>query len=107
MSKERARRRQVRLAESARRTDAERRRVARRSRWRSAKARLAPRRNRVGRLPSRFSRAQTKIGVGVLLALVAVAFYLTESWPIRIAAIVLAALSLPVLLTISFDRRTR
>jgi Flp pilus assembly protein TadB len=107
MSKERARRREARLAESSRRTEAERRRVARRSRSRSLKARLAPRRRRVGRLPSRFSRAQTKIGVGVLLALVALAFYLTGSWPIRIAVIVLAALSLPVLLTISFDRRTR
>ena len=107
MSKERARRREVRAAETQRRLDAERRRSARRSRWRALRGKQVPRRRRVGRLAPKYTRGQTKIAVGVVLVLVAVTFFLTPSWPIRIAVLVLAGLAFPVLMTISFDRRTR
>ena len=107
MSRERARRREARLADTRRRIEAERKRLGRRSRWRALKARLRPNRGRVGRLPGKYSRAQTKIAAGALLALVVLTFYATNSWPVRVAAVALALLCLPVLLTISFDRRSR
>jgi hypothetical protein len=107
MSKERARRREARAAETQRRLDAERRRSARRSRSRALRAKLVPRRRRVGRLAPKYTRGQTKIAVGVALVLIAATFFLTPSWPIRIAALVLACITFPVLMTISFDRRTR
>ena len=107
MSKERARRREARIAETQRRVDAERRRSARRSRWRALRGKLVRRRGRVGRLAPRYTRGQTKIAVGAVLVLVTVTFFLTPSWPVRVAALVLGCIALPVLMTISFDRRTR
>jgi preprotein translocase subunit SecF len=107
MSKERARRREVRIAETQRRIDAERRRNARRSRSRALRSRLLPRRRRVGRLAPKYSRGQRKIALAVVVALGALTFYLTPSWPVRIAVLVVCAIAFPVLLTVSFDRRTR
>jgi Flp pilus assembly protein TadB len=107
VSKERARRREARIAETQRRRDAERRRSARRSRWRALRGKLVPRRRRVGRLAPRYTRGQTKIAVGVVLVLVAATFFLTPSWPVRVAVLVLSCIAFPVLMTVSFDRRTR
>jgi hypothetical protein len=45
--------------------------------------------------------------VAMLAVAVGLTFWLSGSWPIRIAAIALAVIALPVLLTISFDRRIR
>jgi fatty acid desaturase len=107
VSKERARRREARVAESQRRADAQRRKSARRSRARALRARIAPRKRRVGRLAPKYTRGQTKIALAVVVALVAVTFYLTPSWPVRVAVLVVGCIAFPVLMTVSFDRRTR
>lgn len=106
MSKERARRREVRLAESAQRQQAaERKESARRSR-RSLRERL-PRRRRVVTLSSNRNRAQFGfIALGLIIVQV-LTWYFAGLWSVRIAALVLSLLALPALVTLTQDRSNR
>jgi len=107
VSKERARRRAVRTAEVERRQHAATKRAERVARRRALRERLVPRRRRVGRFTGRRNRAQLA-GIAVGLAVVLIlAWYLVDSWTVRIAVVVLALLALPALVTLTLDRSTR
>jgi hypothetical protein len=106
VSRERAQRRAARLADSQRRQEAARRRTERAARRRALRARL-PRRGRVGRLASRRSRGQLA-GIALVATIVlALAWYLVDAWPVRIATLILALVALPALVTLTLDRSTR
>ncbi|HLL65972.1 MAG TPA: hypothetical protein VK453_09520 [Micromonosporaceae bacterium] len=106
MSKERARRREVRVADS----ESRRRSRERRQRWtrqvrRLDPRRLAPRRRRVGRLFPRRTRAQrSAIASGMLIALVLVWLYV-DALPARIALTALIAVTTPAVVVLALDRR--
>jgi hypothetical protein len=110
VSKERAQRRAVRLAESqAKRRDAERRaerRAAQGARRRALRDRL-PRRGRVGRIAGRRSRAQMAGVFLVLMTTSLLVWYFVESWPVRIAMAILSLVAVPALVTLTLDRSTR
>jgi hypothetical protein len=106
MSKERARRREARLAESARRRRTAERRASRGRLLRSLRGRV-PRRRRIARLSSGRSRAQLAgVAVGLTLVLL-LTWYFTDSWPVRIAVVVLSLIALPAIVTLTLDRSTR
>ena len=110
MSKERARRREAREADTARRVAEARARtereiVARRRRTRRTAAlrSLLPRRQRW----SRRTREQRAITVVVLLAIAVGAYVLLDSWAPRIGVVLLALLATPAIVTMILDRSTR
>ncbi|MDQ1676354.1 MAG: hypothetical protein QOC93_1498 [Actinomycetota bacterium] len=109
MSRDRARRREVRLAEAAareagagRRRDRDRAAAARRARFAALAARLPGRRARP--FGSRRPRRQLTVVVGAVLAVQLVTWYLSDSWPLRIAVAALTVLAVPALTTLTFDR---
>jgi Flp pilus assembly protein TadB len=107
VSKERARRRAVRLAE-AERERAIRARKATRRQWRRALVhRLTPRLpdRRTGRLFARRSRGE-RAGVAALsLALLGVIWFLVDDLALRLALILLLLLVLPAVVVIALGRR--
>ncbi|MDW5323112.1 hypothetical protein [Plantactinospora sp. KLBMP9567] len=108
MSKERARRRAVRLAEAERERAARARKVARRQRRRALLRRLAPRLpdRRTGRLFARRSRGE-RAGVAVLsVAAVIGIWLLVDDLALRLGLIALLLLVLPAVVVIALGRRT-
>ena len=110
MSKERARRREARQAESARRIAAavarNERQVAadrRRSRRSTALRSVLPR----GQRYSRRTREQRAITVVLLLAIAVGAYVLLDSWGQRIAVVLVALLAAPAILTMILGRSSR
>jgi hypothetical protein len=110
VSKERARRREVREADSARRvaesrTRTDRDTTARRRRDRRAAAlrSVVPRNRRW----SRRTREQRAIMVVVLLAIAVGSYVLLDSWGPRIGVVLLALLATPAIATMILDRSTR
>jgi hypothetical protein len=110
MSRERARRREARLAQTAaREADTARRRerdravAARRTRFAALAARIPGRR---GARPfgSRRPRKELAVIVAAILAVQLVTWYLSDSWPLRIAVAALTVLAVPALTTLTFDR---
>jgi|tagenome__1003787_1003787.scaffolds.fasta_scaffold19040109_1 hypothetical protein len=110
MSRERARRREVREADTARRIAEARARTEReiatrrrRERRTAAVRSLLPR----GRRWSRRTREQRAITVVVLLAVAVGAYVLLDSWPPRVGVVLLALLATPAVVTMILDRSTR
>jgi hypothetical protein len=110
MSKDRARRREEREADTARRVAeakarADKQIAARRRRDRRAAAVrfVLPRRRRW----SRRTREQRAITVVVLLAIAVAAYVLLDSWAPRIGVVLLALLATPAIVTMILDRSTR
>ena len=111
MSRERARRREARAAESARRvadarTHAEQqvRRRQRRERRRTAVRTVVPRR---GPRWSRRTRGQRAMTVLVLFGIGLFAYLLVDSWSVRVAVMLVALLAAPAVLTMLLGRSTR
>ncbi|WFE29370.1 hypothetical protein O7623_09330 [Solwaraspora sp. WMMD791] len=108
MSKERARRREQRLAEAQRERAAQARRTARRQRRRAALQRLTPRRpgGRTGRLFVRRSRAE-RAGIAVLTVAVLAVIWLAVPDPaLRLLLIAVLLLVAPAVVVIALGRRT-
>ncbi|MEO3923425.1 hypothetical protein ABGB07_06140 [Micromonosporaceae bacterium B7E4] len=108
MSKERARRRAVRLAEAERERAVRARTVARRQRRRALLRRLAPRLpdRRTGRLFARRSRGE-RAGVVVLSAAAVIGIWLlVDDLALRLGLIALLLLVLPAVVVIALGRRT-
>ena len=110
MSKERARRREARQADTARRVAEADARAARQVAARRRKdrrsallRRVLPRRQRW----SRRTRAQRAMTVLVLLGVAVSAYVLLDSWSLRIAVVLVALLALPAVVTMILDRSTR
>jgi cytochrome c-type biogenesis protein CcmH/NrfG len=110
VSKERARRREVRRADSARRVAEAEARSRRQIAGRRRKARRAaairtvlPRRRRW----SRRTREQRAITAVVLFAIAVGSYVLLDSWGQRIAVMLVALLAAPAILTMILDRSTR
>jgi Flp pilus assembly protein TadB len=110
VSKERARRRETREAETARRVAEARARTEReiearrrRDRRTAAVRSLLPRRRRW----SRRTREQRAIIVVVLLAVAVAAYVLLDSWTPRVGVMLLALLVAPAIVTMILDRSTR
>ena len=110
MSKERARRREAREADSARRVAEARARTEREIEARRRRARrtaalrsLLPRRRRW----SRRTREQRAITVVVLLAVAVGAYVLLDSWAPRVGVVLLALLATPAIVTMILGRSTR
>jgi Flp pilus assembly protein TadB len=102
-SKERALRREQRLADAAARREAAERREDRRRRLRALRPRLPDR--RTGKVFPRRSRTQ-RAGIAILTVFaVLVVAYLVPSWPARIGLIALILLGMPVFMTLVLDRR--
>lgn len=103
-SRERALRRERRLAEAAARREAADRRQRRRQRLRRLRPRLPDR--RTGKLYLRRSRAERAgITMSTLLALLLV-WYLVPEVPLRIGLTALILLGLPAFVILALDRRT-
>jgi hypothetical protein len=108
VSKERARRRAVRLAEQERIRAARAAAAARRQRRRALARRLTPRLpdRRTGRLFARRSRGE-RAGIAVLtVSALLVVWLVVEPVALRAALIVLILLALPALVVIGLDRLT-
>jgi Flp pilus assembly protein TadB len=110
LSKERARRREARAADSARRVAAARARSDRAVEARRRKARRTAALRSVrprGRRWSRRTREQRAITVVVLLAIALGAYMLIPSWTGRVAVVLVALLATPAIITMILDRSTR
>jgi Flp pilus assembly protein TadB len=110
LSKERARRREVREADSARRVAESRVRTDKQNEARRRKARrtaafrsLVPKSRRW----SRRTREQRAITAVVLLAIAIAAYVLLDSWGPRIGVVLLALIATPAIMTMILDRSTR
>ena len=107
MSRERARRREQRLAEGrARRAAAERRERRRVALRRAVDPRVWWPRRRTGRLFPRRSRAQRAAIIGTGVVALGLTWYFLGSLPARIALTALILLAMPALTVLTFDRRT-
>ncbi|GIG90006.1 hypothetical protein [Plantactinospora endophytica] len=108
MSKERARRRAVRLAEAERDRAARARRVARRQRRRALLRRITPRLpdRRTGRLFARRSRGERAAVVVLSVAAVTGIWLLVDELALRLGLIALLLLVLPAVVVIALGRRT-
>jgi Flp pilus assembly protein TadB len=105
MSRERARRREVREAARAV-AEAKRQRLEqRRARRAAVLRRLRPRSRRWAWGLGRRSPGQRAALVGVAVAGLLAVWYFVESWPVRIALGLLILLSLPVVAVVTFDRK--
>jgi hypothetical protein len=109
MSRERAQRRAVRLAEAERERARRARQVARRDRRRALARRLTPRLpdRRTGRLYARRALAQ-RIGIG-LTALLAVGliWWKFDELTTRLALTIVVAVAAPAAVVLTFDRRSQ
>lgn len=111
MSKARAQRRAEREAAAAQRHADAARRAARAARWASRRQTLRerlPRRTRWRRhqgLLARRRRVQNAVVAGLFLAVQAIVWLVTDDPWVRAASLLLGVLSLPVLVTLAFDRR--
>jgi Flp pilus assembly protein TadB len=105
MSKERARRRASREAERAAAEAVRLRRERRRQRRAALLRRLKRRPRRLAWGFGRRSVGQRSLIVGVGVALLLAVFYFAESWGTRLGLGLLVLLGLPVLATVSFDRK--
>jgi len=110
VSKQRARRREARAAETARRVAEARARTEReiearrrRERRTAAVRALLPRRRRW----SRRTREQRAITVVVLLAIAVAAYVLLDSWAPRVGVVLLALVATPAIVTMILGRSTR
>ncbi len=112
MSRERALRREEREREAtARREDRERRedRLARRRAMRATWRARLPRRTRWRRqqgLLARRRRAQNAVILGLFLAVQAVVWLISSDPWVRLTAAIFGVFSLPVLVTLTLDRRS-
>jgi Flp pilus assembly protein TadB len=105
VSRERARRREARLAESARRSAEARARSDRAAdRRRAAVRAVLPRR---ARRWSRRTRAQRAAVVLALAGVALLTYLLVDSWSVRIAVVLAALLATPAVVTMTLDRSTR
>jgi Flp pilus assembly protein TadB len=105
VSKERARRRAEREAVQAVARAKRERLELRRARRRALVRRLTPRQRRRASLLGRRSPGQRAAIAGVGIGLLWMVWYFVEAWPLRIAFTILAALVLPLLVVVTFDRR--
>ena len=111
MSKDRARRREARVAEGARRAAEARARtereidVRRRRARRSAAVRSVLPRGR--RRWSRRTREQRAITVVALLGVAVAAYVLLDTWAPRVGVVLLALVATPAIVTMILDRSTR
>jgi hypothetical protein len=110
VSKERARRRAEREAAAAVAAARRARQVARRDRIRRLRrrlsiARIADSRGRSASMLGRRSWWQRAIVVLIAVGLFAAVWYFTDSWPTRIALMLLVLLALPVLVVVLFPRK--
>jgi Flp pilus assembly protein TadB len=110
VSKERARRREARAAETARRVAQARARTEheiearrRRERRTAAVRSLLPRRRRW----SRRTREQRALTVVVLIAVAVASYVLLDSWAPRVGVVLLALLATPAIVTMILDRSSR
>lgn len=113
MSRERARRREVREQEATARREARDRRDARLARrrgtreaWRARLPRRTRWRGQQGLLARR-RRAQNAAILGLYLAVQAVVWLISSDPWVRVACALLGAASVPVLVTLTLDRRSR
>ena len=111
MSKERAKARQAREAEAARRAADARQRSERQAEARRRKQRrqdavrtVVPRR---ARRWSRRTRNQRATIILLLLAVGVFTFLLIDAWSLRIAILLVALVATPALVTMTLDRSTR
>ena len=110
MSKQRARRREARAAESARRVAEARARSEREIDARRRKARRSAAIRAVlprGRRWSRRTREQRAITVVALLAVAVASYVVLDSWAPRVGVVLLALLATPAIMTMILDRSTR
>jgi len=107
VSKERAKRRAVRLAEGERRRTAAQRRESRRARRRAALRAVVPRLGRTGRLHPRRTRAERAAIVLAALLGLGATWYLIDSLTTRIGLTFLILLALPAFVVLTLDRRAR
>ena len=105
MSKERARRRAEREAVRAAEQAVRLRRARRRARLRAVVRRLRPRPRRWAWGLGRRSTGQRVLILGAAVALLFAVWYFFDSWPTRIGLTALVLLALPVIATVSFDRK--
>ena len=98
MSKERARRREARAAETARRVAEARART---------EHEIEARRRRERRRWSRRTREQRAITVVVLIAVAVASYVLLDSWAPRVGVVLLALLATPAIVTMILDRSSR
>lgn len=107
MSKERARRRAVRLAEAQRQRASQARRTARRQRRRAVLRRLRPRLpgGRTGRLFARRSRGERGTVAALALAAGTIIWLVVDDLALRLLLLVLLVLILPAVVVIVLDRR--
>lgn len=112
MSRERAKRREIRQAESARRAEAAREQARRAV----ARARRRARRRQTVRtalpwLPgqhwNRRTRAQRATTGAVLVAVLVMVWFGIGSWPVRIAFLLAAVVVTPAVVTLFLDRSKR
>jgi Flp pilus assembly protein TadB len=111
MSRERARAREARQADAARRAaeaKARSERLAERARRRARRSEalrtVVPRR---GRRWSRRTRQQRSTIVLILLAIGVFTFLLIDAWTVRIAVLLVAIVATPAVVTMALDRSTR
>lgn len=112
MSRERARRREARQAESARRAE-----IAREQAMRAAEARRRRDRRRAalrtvlpwtpGQRWSRRTRGQRAAVAATLFGLAILVYLMVGSWPTRIALLLAATLITPAAITLFLDRSSR
>jgi Flp pilus assembly protein TadB len=110
VSKERARRREAREADTARRVAESRARTDREAVARRRKARRTAAFRSVvpkNRRWSRRTREQRAITAVVLLAVAVAAYVLLDSWAPRVGVVLLALLATPAIVTMILDRSTR
>jgi Flp pilus assembly protein TadB len=107
VSKERARRRAVRLAEAERERAARDLATARRQRRRALLRRLKPPARRTGRLYPRRSRAQRAGIVLVTLAALLLIWTQVDELALRAVLTALTVLCAPALVVLTLDRRIR
>ena len=108
MSKERAERRAVRLAEQEKAAARRQKDAARDARRSALRERWSPkdRRGRPDSVLARKRRRQDAAVAFIMLSVLVVSWLLLESWAARVAAVLIGALAVPVLVTLLFDRRT-
>jgi hypothetical protein len=112
MSKERARRRAERERERALAAERRARREARDLRWqgvRESVREVVPRRVRWARPGGRLAerrRAQNGLVAVSFVTVQILVWLLSGSWAVRVAALVLSILLVPVFVTLIFDRRS-
>jgi Flp pilus assembly protein TadB len=106
VSKERARRRAERVARQARAARQRARLAARRARWRALRRRVTgPLNRRRAWLLGRRRPGQRLVAVLVAAAVLAAAWLIADSWPTRVALILLALLVIPLVVLLLFPRK--